>query len=106
MVGRFHAATGGEGGNVRIEIKSAEVVSVQRSSPTTGKPYVQRTQTAILRGDEEVKKFQVRLDEGQPAYEPGIYDLASECLTVDAYGRLSIARIQLVKRAAAAVKVG
>jgi len=92
---------------MKILVKSAEVVSVQRTSPTTGKPYVQRTQTALLCGEEEIKRFQLRLEEGQLGYAPGTYDLATESLTVDAYGRLSIGRITLVARpAVAAVKAG
>jgi hypothetical protein len=80
---------------MHIEIRSAEVHSQERSSPSTGKPYVIRTQAAFLVGVEERKKFELRLEDGQVSYAPGRYEISSESLTVDQYKRLSLGRVTL-----------
>jgi len=77
---------------MRIVIKSAEVTSREIPNATTGRSFIARSQAAILRGSEEVKKFALPLSDGVVSYDPGEYELSSESFTVDAYGRLALAR--------------
>lgn len=86
---------------LKIRIKSIEVETEQRKNAATGDTYKTRKQSALLIGEEEVKKFKLSLGEDGMAYEPGDYQLSSESITVSKYGSLELARPVLVKLAAA-----
>lgn len=55
-------------------------------------------QEALLHtSDGQVRKIKLNLEEGQQGYPVGEYTISDESLTVDAYGRVSLARnIKLV----------
>jgi len=86
---------------MRIEIKSAEVKRREISNPGTGKSFVVRTQSALMRGTEEVKKFDLALADDVQSYEPGLYEISSESFVVDAYGRMGLTRNLKLERLAA-----
>ena len=60
-----------------VRIKSAEVEEKTRKG-SKGE-YTERVQFAMAEVGEETRKIRVKLERGQPAYQPGMYELHTEC---------------------------
>lgn len=86
---------------MRVRIKAAVVVADTRKD-SHGGSFETFSQDALLVGDEEVKKFRLRLEGPGKVYPAGDYSIGSESLTVNKYGSLELARVVLVPIAAPA----
>ncbi len=75
---------------MKIQVKDLHVD--QRSA----KGYVFRTQTGWTSLNGEVRKAPISLEEGQPAYELGMYTLGDGSFYFGDYGRLMLGRLELV----------
>jgi len=80
---------------MRVRIKSEAVIEESRKD-SHGGSFQTFSQEALLVGDEEVKKFRLRLESAAKGYAKGDYVIGSESLTVNKYGALELARLVLV----------
>lgn len=88
-----------------VEVKKVEVVEKTGTS-TKGRPYTIREQLVwVDLGKDYPELMRVRLEQGDPAYQPGRYVISDEALYLDKYQQLSVGRIKL-RPAVAAAKVG
>lgn len=86
--------------NVRIEIVSKAVNTIEGVSKSSGKPYKMHKQEAYLHnGHHYPDRFEIGLPDselGPAAYEPGFYTLAPGSITVNReYGNLEINRYEM-----------
>lgn len=105
---------------VRIEIVSKAINTIEGVSKSSGKPYKMSKQEAYLHnGHHYPDRFEISLQhsdlDGPIAYEPGFYTLAPGSITVNReYGNLEINRYEMKLlrieegqgKPAAAVKAG
>lgn len=61
----------------------------------TGRTYVFRSQTGMVRLGREVREIEISLGDEQAAYSPGEYNVLDSSYEVDRYGRLGIGRLAL-----------
>jgi hypothetical protein len=80
---------------MRIEIKSDAVITEERKS-RTGEGFTTYSQTAFLIGEDERKKFSLRVSDRSSGYKPGLYDLSADSFFVNGYQGLELARVVLV----------
>ncbi|MEG3651224.1 single-stranded DNA-binding protein [Escherichia coli] len=84
---------------LHVEVKPRQESVVERSgvSQKTGKEYLMREQSCYvdLGGDYPVE-IKINLEEGQPVYKAGNYNLCHSSFRVDGYGRLMVNRIRLI----------
>ncbi|MDP9617875.1 UNVERIFIED_ORG: hypothetical protein J2W60_001400 [Stenotrophomonas maltophilia] len=85
---------------VRIEIVSKAVNTIEGVSKSSGKPYKMHKQEAYLHnGHHYPDRFEIGLQDselGPVAYEPGFYTLAPGSITVNReYGNLEINRYEM-----------
>lgn len=86
--------------NVRIEVVSKAINTIEGVSKSSGKPYKMHKQEAYLHnGHHYPDRFEISLqdsDLGPVAYEPGFYTLAPGSITVNReYGNLEINRYEM-----------
>jgi hypothetical protein len=84
-----------------IEITSTEIKTRSGTSARTGNPYTMREQIGYLHkaGDPYPEKIKISLEDNQPPYHTGNYDLSPSSFYVDKYDSLSV-RPVLVSRPA------
>lgn len=91
---------------IKIEVKDPTVKNRQGVSKSSGKPYSINSQQAYVHipGKAYPVEFVITLDDGQMAYQPGIYTLDDSSIYVDRFGGLTVGRVKLlpVARASAA----
>jgi hypothetical protein len=80
---------------MKIRIKSETVIKETRKD-NQGGTFDTFHQEALLCGDEEIKKFRLRVESESKGYAVGEYTLGSESITVNKYGALELARPVLV----------
>jgi len=80
---------------MRVRIKSETVISETRPDGQGG-TFEALHQDAFLIGEEEVKKFRLRVASPAKGYKAGDYVLGSESLTVNKYGSLELGQVSLV----------
>jgi hypothetical protein len=92
---------------LKIEVKSPLVTVKSGVSAKSGKPYSIREQEAyahVFGKDGKLQAYPVRmqvmLEQEDPPYAPGIYQLDPSCIYVDRFGGLAIARPRLIPLAA------
>lgn len=86
--------------NVRIEIVSTAINTIQGKSKSSGKDYKMHKQEAYLHnGHHYPDRFELTLPDnemGPVAYQPGFYTLAPGSITVNReYGNLEINRYEM-----------
>lgn len=89
-----------------VRVKSAEVE--EREFEGKKGKFVERVQYAFVEVGEETRKIRLRIEKGQPAYQPGMYELHTEC-RVGQYGDVSIPYVltlRPVRASAPGAKVG
>lgn len=94
---------------IKVTIAQTTVREFKGNSKTTGKPYNLRIQAAYAHTVDKdgnpppfPEKFEVMLDQDQPAYAVGDYQLHPSSLYIDRDGRLAVsARLAPLKRPAA-----
>jgi hypothetical protein len=79
---------------MRIQIKDIGVEQRQ------AKGFTFRTQTGWTNLNGETRKVPISLEEGQPAYEVGSYELGDGCFYFAQYGKLALGGLELVRVAA------
>ncbi|EAU3170877.1 DNA-binding protein [Salmonella enterica subsp. enterica] len=78
---------------IKIEIKPSQVTVDERSGEKDGKKWSSREQHGyIYLGGDYPELFAFRLQDGQPPYEAGIYELVESSLAVGQYKRLIFSR--------------
>ncbi|MGE8281343.1 MAG: single-stranded DNA-binding protein [Stenotrophomonas sp.] len=86
--------------NVRIEIVSTAISTIEGKAKATGNPYKMHKQEAYLHnGHHYPDRFEITLQDngmGPVAYQPGFYTLAPGSITVNReYGNLEINRFEM-----------
>lgn len=81
---------------MKFEIRSTEVNVKEGTGKASGKPYKIRTQFARVEHDDEVRKVQIPLEEGQLPYAPGFYTFAPKSFRISEFGNVEIGRLALV----------
>lgn len=78
--------------SIMIEITSTEVKSRSGTSARTGNPYSMREQFGYLhqQGQPYPTKIKIALEDNQPPYYPGNYDLSPNSFYVDKYDGLAV----------------
>jgi hypothetical protein len=76
---------------MKIEVKDISVEQRQ------AKGYTFRTQTGWTNLNGETRKVPLSLEDGQSAYEVGVYALGDGSFYFGDYGRLMLGRLQLVR---------
>lgn len=76
---------------MKIQIKDLNV------EQRTAKGYTFRTQTGWTSLNGEVRKVPISLEDGQSAYEVGMYTVGDGSFYFGDYGRLMLGRLELVK---------
>ncbi|EFR8403333.1 DNA-binding protein [Salmonella enterica] len=78
---------------IKVEIKPSQVTVDERSGEKDGKKWSSREQHGyIYLGGDYPELFAFRLQDGQPPYEAGIYELVEPFLAVGQYKRLTFSR--------------
>jgi hypothetical protein len=85
---------------LKIEIKDIGV------EQRTAKGYTFRTQNGWTQLNGETRKVPISLEEGQAAYEVGVYVLGDGSFYFGDYGRLMLGHLDLQKVAVSAASVG
>jgi len=80
---------------MKIRIKSDAVITESRRDAQGG-TFETFHQEALLCGDEEIKRFRLRVEAPSKGYAAGEYTLGSESITVNKYGNLELAKPVLV----------
>lgn len=82
----------------KIEILSANLENVSGTAKS-GKPFSFNKQTAYLHSEKVPypEKTELIINDGQPPYTPGIYELHEDSIAVDRNGRLSVVPILVRK---------
>jgi hypothetical protein len=90
-----------------VEVPSNHIDEMQGVSSKTGRAYHMRRQTIYLhQGETYPEKYELSLEERQPAYEPGRYLLAAGSFVRDRTSNLSFGRnIKLLPFAEAVTKI-
>jgi hypothetical protein len=91
---------------LQIEVKSAATTDRGGVSQRTGKPWHATEQEAYAHvGEVYPVKIRFRLEDGQRAYQPGLYFLSPESFFAGQYGDLTVGRLKLVAVTAAPAAV-
>ncbi|EPB0183432.1 single-stranded DNA-binding protein [Escherichia coli] len=78
---------------IKIEIKPSQVAVDERSGEKDGKKWVSREQKGyIYLGADYPELFVFPLEDGQPPYDAGFYELTEQCIAVGKYHKLAYAR--------------
>ncbi|HDP0319634.1 TPA: DNA-binding protein [Salmonella enterica subsp. enterica serovar Concord] len=78
---------------IKIEIKPSQTEVIERSGEKDGKAWVSREQHGyIYLGGDYPELFVFRLQDGQPPYAAGFYELVESSLEVGEYKRLRFSR--------------
>ncbi|EEC0439533.1 DNA-binding protein [Salmonella enterica subsp. enterica] len=78
---------------IKIEIKPSQVEVNERKGVKDGREWVSREQCGyIFLGGDYPELFVFRLDDGQPPYEAGLYELVESSIQVGEYKRLKFSR--------------
>lgn len=86
--------------SVVIEIASTQVQTRAGTSQRTGKAYTINEQAAYMHiGQPYPVQIKINLENGQPPYQPGNYDLHPQSFSADRFGGISV-RPLLVARPA------
>lgn len=89
-----------------VRIKSADVETKERNGKA-GK-YTERVQFALAEVGDETRKIRVKLERDDPPYQPGMYELHTEC-RVNEWGDVTVPfvlKLRPVRQQPAAAKVG
>lgn len=86
---------------IKVKVKSEEVFTESRKGDNG--EYQTHHQEALLVGDEEIKKFKLRIPSPKQSYVAGEYTIASESLAVNRFGGLELGQLRLVPIRAASV---
>jgi len=88
---------------LKIEIKSADVMTKSGTSARTGKPYTIREQLGYWHAKGKAYPIEVKitLDDSAQPFAPGVYTLGEESFMVGRFGDLQIGRLHLVNPAQA-----
>jgi len=88
---------------LHIEIASEDIELIEGNSKKTGKPYSIRKQQAwvFLPGDKYPTEIGLNLEEDQPAFPNGMYELHATSAYVDRYKNLQLGNIKLTPRKSA-----
>lgn len=96
--------------SIRIEVDT-KLVDERRGTGKNGKPYCIREQDAyahVLGEDGKPGKYPVKcrvgLEEEQPPYEPGFYQIDPRSVMVGDFHRLSFGRVRLIPEKPVSVK--
>lgn len=84
---------------IKIEIKPNQAVVDSRSgvSKRDGKPYTINEQSAyIFLGGDYPQLFKFNLENGQPAYPAGLYELHESSIFVGDFQKLRVGKIVLI----------
>ena len=87
---------------MRIKVKSAEVTERAITSSKNNKQYVFREQQGLVAMGEEIRAIVIGLQDKQPAFPPGEYELLDRSFYVDRNGHLAVGRLELKPVASAA----
>ena len=80
-----------------VEITKVDVRE-KKGTSRKGQPFTIREQSAWAdTGKEYPESFTVRLDDGDPPYQPGKYEVTEDCLYINQYGQLAVGRVKLEK---------
>lgn len=85
--------------NIRVEIKPSQETVDRRSgtSSKTGKEYSIIEQRAYVHlGADYPQQIKINLEEGQPPYRAGMYQLSLDSLDVGSFDRLQVRRVKLI----------
>lgn len=78
---------------IKIEIKPSQVTFDERNGEKDGRKWVSREQHGyIYLGGDYPELFVFRLEDGQPPYEAGFYELVEKSVEVGEYKRLRFSR--------------
>lgn len=78
---------------IKIEIKPSQTEVTERSGEKDGRKWVSREQHGyIYLGGDYPELFVFRLEDGQPPYEAGLYELVEKSIEVGEYKRLRFSR--------------
>ncbi|EAA4188794.1 DNA-binding protein [Salmonella enterica subsp. enterica] len=78
---------------IKIEIKPSQVTFDERKGEKDGRKWVSREQHGyIYLGGDYPELFVFRLEDGQPPYEAGLYELVEKSVEVGEYKRLRFSR--------------
>lgn len=77
---------------IMIEVTSQEVRTRSGTSQRTQRAYNLREQEAYFfkSGAQYPEKIKLTLEDNQPAYAPGVYELSQESFYVDRFGGLAV----------------
>lgn len=82
-----------------VDVTKVEVRE-KRGTSRQGKPYTIREQAVWAQtGKEYPESMTVRIEDGEPPYQPGRYVVSEDCLYINQYGQLAIGRVRLQKAA-------
>ncbi|EGI17660.1 helix-destabilizing protein (Single-stranded DNA-binding protein)(GPV) [Escherichia coli M605] len=77
----------------KIEIKPSQTEVIERSGEKDGRKWVSREQYGyIYLGGDYPELFVFRLEDGQPPYEAGFYEVAEKSVEVGEFKRLRFSR--------------
>lgn len=78
--------------SIMIEVTSQEVRVRSGTSQRTQRAYSLREQDAYFfkSGAQYPEKIKLTLEDNQPAYQPGVYELSQESFFVDRFGSLAV----------------
>lgn len=78
---------------IKIEIKPSQVAVDERKGDKDGRQWVSREQHGyIYLGGDYPELFVFRLEDGQPPYAAGLYELVESSIAVGEYKRLKFSR--------------
>ena len=77
---------------LKIEITENTFRTINGTSKRTGQPFSINKQDAYLwlPGQKYPTPFQINLEQNQPAYQPGEYQVSPDSFYVDRYGSLAV----------------
>jgi len=75
---------------MKIEVKTTEVVE-KKGTSQKGKPYSIREQSAYMDiGKAYPVEVTISLDNGQPPFSAGVYEITPKCFFVKSFGQLGV----------------
>lgn len=73
----------------KIIVETTKVKEIKGNSKKDGRPYCLRSQKALYRGERLVGEIEMLLEDDQPPYAEGTYELDLErSLSIGSFGRL------------------
>lgn len=83
---------------MKIEIKSAEIIE-KRGTSLKGKAYCIREQIAYIDlGKAYPVEIKIGLQDSQPPFNPGLYEINSKCFFVKSFGQVAVDLTKITPR--------